>query len=1465
VKRSASVVLLGFVTLGLSACGQPAATNPGDMPPVDGPPADLTRRAGDDLADLAQPPDLPDLAAADLTDSAQPPDLLTDLATADLTDIARIVDLATADLTDIARPIDFAGTCRVDNDCSTPALPRCDTTRGVCVPCLATNDNCPAGQYCRTEQCVSGCKADSDCNADAGTALCNAQHQCVSCLVDGDCGTGTVCSAGHCVPGCSAVSTCPGSLTCCSMRCADLTSDPANCGGCGIACPAGATCCSGACADLATDPRHCGSCGAACSSPNAVSVGCAGGVCSCQCDPGWADCVPTPGNCCNTNTNSDVANCGGCGVVCSTNHVSASCAAGSCQSGACDPGWNDCNANKRLDGCESNPDTDPMNCGGCGTVCPASAPFCNFGVCKAMCVAPLFDCNHNPADGCEANINTDPKNCGGCGIVCSPNHVTPSCAAGVCNGTCDPGFMDCNGDLLSDGCEVNVVTDPNNCGACGVTCSGNHVTTRTCGPGANGPVCNGPCAAGFGDCNNNLLIDGCETNLNTNNNHCGSCGFVCPSGISCVNGACPCPAGLTLCQTTTGPTCVDINTATLDCGGCNMACSTNNITPLCAAGVCSGPCTGGFLDCNNNKLSDGCEIDPANDVLNCGGCRTACSMNNITAACVAGSCESGVCLSGFDDCNTNKRLDGCETNILTDPANCGGCGTKCVAANSAGACTGGVCVCACNPGFADCNLDHCTTDGCEVNLLTDNANCGTCGNACTVPSTSCRLGACVCPLGEALCGGSCISVTSDPVNCGGCGAICSNNHITNPTCGNGSCNGACDFGWGDCNANKLVDGCESDLTTDNSHCGVCGTACPVGSSCQAGLCTCLTFGQTLCGSACTDTQTDSNNCGGCNNVCPNGSPCVGGSCSCAIGHLVCGGLCVDPQTNVNDCGGCGNVCSMNNVLPSCAAGACQGMCFPGYGDCNHNLLLDGCESNLNTDNNNCGACGTVCGTGAVCVLGGCSCSGGTVLCGTNCVSTLTSVTNCGGCGRMCSTSHMLTLSCAAGACNGTCQSGFGDCNADKLTDGCEANFATDNANCGQCNNACPSGTTCQGGLCICANGLVSCGGGGNCVDLKTDPLNCGTCSHMCASGSVCQNGACGCPTGQTVCGLQCIDTTSSLGNCGACSAACSTNQMATFACTMSNCVGTCLAGYADCDNNLRLNGCETNLLSDNANCGACGNACAAGTNCVNGMCPCGGGNSVCGGLCVDTSTSLLHCGGCNMPCSSTNIVPKCQTGSCQFGTCSPGFGDCNNNMRTDGCEVDLNTDANHCGTCTNACPAGISCVNGSCACAAGQTACSGSCVNTLTDSNNCGLCGHVCTAGTVCSNGSCCTAGLTGCGLGCVNTSTDSNNCGTCGHACQPGNACQGGVCVCNLTVCSGACVNTSTDSANCGTCGHACPTMAACQGGACVCMTGLTLCGGACVNTTTDSANCGTCGTACPTNSTCQAGACVCTAGLTR
>src|SRR4029078_10119293 len=69
-------------------------------------------------------------------------------------------------------------------------------------------------------------------------------------------------------------------------------------------------------------------------------------------------------------------------------------------------------------------------------------------------------------------------------------------------------------------------------------------------------------------------------------------------------------------------------------------------------------------------------------------------------------------------------------------------------------------------------------------------------------------------------------------------------------------------------------------------------------------------------------------------------------------------------------------------------------------------------------------------------------------------------------------------------------------------------------------------------------------------------------------------------------------------------------------------------------------------------CGGC-TPCPPGATCVGGTCACGPKQMMWGvpAVCVDVTSSLQHCGGCNQPCSGT-----CTNGVCMGGTGGTGGG-----------------------------------------------------------------------------------------------------------------------------------------------------------------------------------------------------------------
>jgi hypothetical protein len=121
---------------------------------------------------------------------------------------------------------------------------------------------------------------------------------------------------------------------------------------------------------------------------------------------------------------------------------------------------------------------------------------------------------------------------------------------------------------------------------------------------------------------------------------------------------------------------------------CGNACPGKpNGTAVCASGTCNVVCSGLYKDCNFQP-GDGCEVNSGTDVNNCGACGKVCgAVTNGTPACTNGACGVGQCNANWGNCD-GMAGNGCETNLLTANANCGVCGNACPAGQS---CANGVC------------------------------------------------------------------------------------------------------------------------------------------------------------------------------------------------------------------------------------------------------------------------------------------------------------------------------------------------------------------------------------------------------------------------------------------------------------------------------------------------------------------------------------------------------------------------------------------------------------------------------------------------------------------------------------------------------------------------------------------------------------------------------------------------------
>jgi hypothetical protein len=86
---------------------------------------------------------------------------------------------------------------------------------------------------------------------------------------------------------------------------------------------------------------------------------------------------------------------------------------------------------------------DPDACGACNAACRPAGPnqtrACEKGLCVYGCAPGFADCNGDPADGCETNLDAHPANCGACGHACDVAAGQP-CVEGKClTVPCDAG------------------------------------------------------------------------------------------------------------------------------------------------------------------------------------------------------------------------------------------------------------------------------------------------------------------------------------------------------------------------------------------------------------------------------------------------------------------------------------------------------------------------------------------------------------------------------------------------------------------------------------------------------------------------------------------------------------------------------------------------------------------------------------------------------------------------------------------------------------------------------------------------------------------------------------------------------------------------------------------------------------------------------------------------------------------
>jgi hypothetical protein len=512
--------------------------------------------------------------------------------------------------------------------------------------------------------------------------------------------------------------TCPTGQTDCPSGCADLNSSESNCGMCGIVCPEGATCeqrncvcqasglklCGDGCVDLQTSSQHCGSCNKACGN---LQV-CQAGMCVCGMSEQGAKLTLCGAFC--RDTTSDPLHCGACNAFCSG--TGKSCVTVPCgeDETRCTPGElvGRCECQGGLSLCSGacvSLESDPENCGQCGTACPANT-VCSAGQCSGDCEPTATKCDQS----CT-NLQTDPYNCGECGKVC----VTPQCVDGSC--ACSATELKCGSEC------VDILSNPAHCGKCETQCG----TEQLCENKAC--VCK---AAGLAACGQ-ACVD-----LQTEPKHCGACDRACGSREVCQSGTCVCAPGDTRCS----GVCVDLTSNANHCGRCGTVCTPDHI---CDGSVCQCRLNGTvrFPECP----AGGACADTTTDSANCGGCGIVCPPGS---GCIASTCTCNLATHTLckDLSPTAGPNDKVCVDTKTDWRYCGSCTIACGGATNnccAGTCTDvrtmthcGTCGNACAVGSACCGSG--VAYAC-ADLSTDAAHCGSCTTACPVGQI-CRGGVC---------------------------------------------------------------------------------------------------------------------------------------------------------------------------------------------------------------------------------------------------------------------------------------------------------------------------------------------------------------------------------------------------------------------------------------------------------------------------------------------------------------------------------------------------------------------------------------------------------------------------------------------------------------------------------------------------------------------------------------------------
>ena len=575
------------------------------------------------------------------------------------------------------------------------------------------------------------------------------------------------------------------------------------------------------------------------------------------------------------------------------------------------------------------------------------------------------------------------------------------------------------------------------------------------------------------------------------------------------------------------------------------------------------------------------------------------------------------------------------------------------------------CVSGCGEGYIQCQY------AC-VDPMTSNTYCGSSEKCEYQPCGSgqkCEGGKCVCQAGMKPCGqnGSCVDVMTDESNCGACGEDCAKTSgWLSGKCIEGQCVPTiCASNY---HLDETVEGEKKCFPDKVEACGSAKVNCTtsvdgwISGRCEQGHCVPETCAEGLVpyvnycvkpGSECGES------------VCGPHEVCEHNICTCEKGYERCNddGICYDLMANNEHCGECGRRCDVQNANNQCVQGKCKFECHEGYivdsdgESCRVRQCIEGehrcseltyeeCKDDIWTEIDFCTT--VVDNASAFCGESGCgyNCYENYTKCEDQlCYNLKTDVNHCGDCNKVCGGDHVIPK-CENGGCVVECELGY---TVKKDKTGCEPIICSDGEK--KCTNLTPQ---------ICENN-----------EWKAQPA----CTTSQANAeATCENGICGskCKSGYEDCNGSCVNLQSDLNHCGSCAKVCNIAN-AINKCENGVCKFTCESGYVlssdgkscnfkNCDENTtrcsgtKIQTCTNNTWKDTTTCTVPTNGSAT---CSNSRCgiTCNSGYKECSSGSCTSITTTSNCGGCGTKCDVSNATNSCVNNKCQF-SCKSNYLQC---------------------------------------------------------------------------------------------------------------------------------------------------------------------------------------------------------------